>query len=88
MLAVGLVVILAACGGGTESKDGKTVIRIGATPVPHVDILNQVKDDLAEEGIELEIISYTDYPLINKALVENEIDANFFQHIPRRLSGQ
>lgn len=35
-----------------------------------------------QKGITLEIVTYTDYPLINKALIENEIDANFFQHIP------
>ena len=76
-----VALIVAACGGPNESGE-KNVIRIGATPVPHMEILNEVKDDLAKEGVTLEIVSYTDYPLVNKALVEGEIDANFFQHIP------
>lgn len=76
-----VALVLAACGGEKTQGDGKT-IRVGATPVPHVEILEGVKEDLAKEGISLEIVSYTDYPLVNKALVEGEIDANFFQHIP------
>lgn len=71
-----------ACDSKNQADEKENVIRIGATPVPHVDILKAVEEDLKEKGIELEIITYTDYPLINKALIEKEIDANFFQHIP------
>lgn len=71
-----VVFMLAACGG----NEGKLVI--GASNVPHAEILEQVKPILAEEGIELEIITFQDYILPNSALASEEIDANYFQHIP------
>ncbi len=57
-------------------------IKVGATPVPHADILNLVKDDLKAEGIELKIVEFTDYVTPNEAVESGEIDANYFQHIP------
>lgn len=82
LIAGVLLISLTACGNKNQTGGKENVIKIGATPVPHVDILKEVQEDLKAKGIELEIVTYTDYPLINKALVENEIDANFFQHIP------
>lgn len=57
-------------------------VKIGATPVPHVEILEFVKPLLAEQGVELEIITFTDYVQPNLALDKGELDANFFQHFP------
>lgn len=57
-------------------------VTVGATPVPHAEILEFVKPLLAEEGIELKIVEFTDYVLPNLALSDGEVDANFFQHIP------
>ncbi len=64
------------------STDETVTLKVGATAVPHAEILNVVKDDLAAEGVELEVVEFSDYTLINKALVEGEIDANYFQHQP------
>ncbi|ADQ15450.1 MetQ/NlpA family ABC transporter substrate-binding protein [Halanaerobium hydrogeniformans] len=58
------------------------VLKVGATPVPHAEILEFVQDDLAEKGIELEIIEFTDYVTPNLSLDDGSIDANYFQHIP------
>ena len=55
---------------------------IGATPSPHGEILEMVKDDLAALGYDLEIMIFTEYPLPNPALNDGELDANFFQHRP------
>ncbi len=55
---------------------------VGASPSPHAEILRQVVDDLAAEGIDLEIVEFTDYVLPNEALTAGEIDANYFQHQP------
>jgi len=41
-----------------------------------------VKADLAKEGIDLQIIEYTDYVLPNTAVQNGENDANYFQHVP------
>lgn len=58
------------------------VLKVGASPVPHAELLNLVKDDLKAEGIDLQIIEFTDYVKPNLALNDGEIDANFFQHVP------
>lgn len=82
--ALGLTA-LTGCGAGSaadESADESKVIRVGASPTPHAEILKQVADDLAAEGWELEVIEYTDYVLPNTDLQAGEIDANFFQHLP------
>jgi D-methionine transport system substrate-binding protein len=63
-------------------KTGNKVLKVGATPVPHAEMLSQIADDLAKQGIELEIIEFTDYITPNTALIAGDIDANFFQHIP------
>lgn len=82
-----LTVTLAACGGDegntSESSDGESKkIVVGATAVPHAEILEQAAPILKEKGIELEITEFSGYELINQALVEGDLDANFFQHIP------
>ncbi len=59
-----------------------TVLKVGATPEPHAKILNLVKDDLKAEGIDLQVIEFTDYVVLNNVLESGEIDANFDQHIP------
>lgn len=61
---------------------GETVtIKVGATPAPHAEILEQVKPILAEQGIELEIQQFNDYVVPNTAVESGELDANYFQHI-------
>lgn len=59
-----------------------TTITVGASPAPHAEILNQVKDLLAEKGWTLEITEFTDYVQPNVALSEGDLDANYFQHQP------
>lgn len=58
-----------------------TVIKVGASPTPHAEILNSVADKLAEQGYTLEVVEYNDYVLPNTALQDGELDANYFQHI-------
>jgi D-methionine transport system substrate-binding protein len=64
------------------SQEQVNTLTVGATPEPHAVLLNLVADDLAEEGITLKVIEFTDYVTPNKALEDGQIDANFFQHIP------
>lgn len=64
----------------TKTETKKLVV--GATPLPHAEILNFVKPLLEEKGITLEIKEFTDYVTPNIALNEKELDANFFQHVP------
>ncbi len=71
------VFFLTSCSSG--SKNG---LRVAATAVPHAQMLEFVKPDLQEQGINLIILVTDDYNMPNRALANGEIDANFFQHIP------
>jgi D-methionine transport system substrate-binding protein len=60
----------------------KTGLKVMATAVPHAEMLNFIKPDLQAEGYDLIVIVTNDYNEPNRALVKNEIDANFFQTVP------
>lgn len=87
-----LAVNLTACGSNSQTGTAgdknevaageKVLLTVGATAVPHAEILELVKPALAEEGIDLKIQEFSDYTQLNPALVEGELDANYFQHIP------
>ena len=82
---VSLAVVAAGCGGDDKkaaSGDKKVTLKVGATAVPHAEILNDIKPALAKEGIDLQIIEFSDYVKPNLALNDKELDANFFQHEP------
>lgn len=94
-LCLALVLALTACSQGDASSPaasdastpqvsaagtGDKKIVVGASPVPHADILeNAVKAVLAEQGWELEVVVFQDYVLPNTSLEEGELDANYFQ---------
>lgn len=77
VLALTLCLSLTACG----SKEN-TVLKVAASSTPHAEILAQVKDDLAKEGIELQITEYNDYVIPNTAVEDGLEDVNYFQHKP------
>lgn len=96
-MALALTLTAAACGGKTEpassseaaapassqAASGETLtLKVGASPAPHAEILEFIKPALEKEGIQLEIVEFTDYVLPNKALDSGDIDANYFQHLP------
>lgn len=86
------VFAFAGCGGNqnassgsdsaASSGSGQKVLKIGASPVPHAEILEVVKPLLAKEGIDLQVVEFSDYVQPNLALNDKELDANFFQHEP------
>jgi len=89
LLSVAALAMVGCAGGGDDTgdaatgSDGATTIVVGASPVPHAEILQFVQDELAADaGLDLQIEEFTDYVLPNTALAEGEIDANFFQHLP------
>jgi D-methionine transport system substrate-binding protein len=87
-LALSLALVLAACGtsSSTEKSQGSsgklTKLTVGASSVPHAQILEQAKPLLKKKGIDLKIVTFQDYVLPNKALASKQLDANYFQHIP------
>lgn len=74
VLAAGL---LSACG-----KKDPVTLKVGATPAPHAEILeNVVKGLLEKEGVKLEVVTYDDYVFPNNHVEDGQLDANYFQHI-------
>ena len=71
----------AADTGNPEAQKEQKLV-IGATPTPHAEILEQVKEELKKEGVDLEIKIFDDYVLPNRLLGEKTLDANYFQHVP------
>lgn len=82
LVSVLVVLTLAACGGNDETSSGDSEITVGASSVPHSQILEEAKPILKEQGITLNIEEYTDYVLPNQDLASGTLDANYFQHIP------
>jgi D-methionine transport system substrate-binding protein len=83
VLVLGLLGLFAMIHSGCRARErAPNVLRVGVSPVPHAVILEQVKPVLAREGIIVEVVEMTDYVQPNVALVEKELDANFFQHQP------
>ena len=59
-----------------------TTLKVAASPTPHAEILNAAKDILAEQGITLEVVEFSDYVQPNLVTESGEVDANYFQHGP------
>ena len=72
----------AGCGSEQAAKTDSKALKVGATAVPHAEILEIVKPVLEKDGIKLEIVEFNDYVQPNLALNDKELDANFFQHEP------
>ena len=86
IIVIALVALLSVVSvfaqAAAETQSSTTKIVVGATPEPHAALLSLVVDDLAAQGITLEIKEFTDYVTPNDAVEYGEIDANYFQHIP------
>jgi len=82
-LTAALALVVAGCSGGDNGgKDGLATLTIAATPVPHAEILKEIKPLLAKEGVNIEIKVFTDYVQPNMQVAQKQIDANFFQTEP------
>ena len=82
---LGASLLISGCGFSTNnasSSGSKEVLKVAANPVPHAEILEQVKPILAKEGVDLQIVEFTDYIQPNMALSSHEVDANFFANVP------
>lgn len=72
------LVTFSAC----DKPKSDAFLRVGVTAGPHAMIMEEVKKNLNQKGIDLEIVEFNDFILPNQALAEGEIDANSFQHTP------
>lgn len=74
---VSLFVFFTGCAGEKSSS-----VKVGATAVPHAEILNFIKPALEKEGVKMTVVEMADYVRPNLAVADKELDANYFQHIP------
>lgn len=74
--------VFVACTNSNQAGQEYRTLVVGASPIPHAEILDFIKYKLRGEGIHLEIRKYTDFIAPNADLAEGILDANFFQHIP------
>lgn len=77
-LALVLCLGLTACAARPET----VTLKVAASATPHAEILAQVKDTLAEQGIDLIVTEYGDYIVPNTAVEDGLEDVNYFQHQP------
>ena len=64
------------------SAQAAETLTVAATAVPHAELLEFVKPQLAQDGVTLNIKVFTDYVQPNVQVAEKRLDANFFQHQP------
>lgn len=83
LLLVGfaLITIIGFTACNNKSKNTNT-LTIGASQVPHAEILENIRPDLEKQGVQLEVKVFQDFVLPNKYVAEDQLDGNFFQHIP------
>lgn len=67
---------------GSTAIHAETTLKVGASPTPHAELLEAAAKILKPQGINLEIIEYSDYVQPNVALDSKDLDANYFQHKP------
>ena len=76
------LILISFCALFCACSKPKGELRVAASSVPHAQILEAIKPDLKAQGITLTILVTDDYNMPNRALAQNEVDANFFQHRP------
>src|SRR5699024_12292775 len=76
--AVGAVAVAFSTGAAADTK----TIKMGVTPGPHAEIMEQVKEIAADRGLEIQILEFSDYVQPNAALEAGDLDANSYQHEP------
>ncbi|WP_120052958.1 MetQ/NlpA family ABC transporter substrate-binding protein [Streptomyces griseorubiginosus] len=85
-LAAGALTLgLSACGSSDSgsASDTSGPLVVAASPTPHAEILNYVKENLAKKaGLDLEVKEFTDYVTPNTATEDGSVDANYFQNQP------
>jgi len=77
------LVFLAACGSASgeseETVDEPVTVKIGVNGSDGVQ-WPLLREKAAKEGIEIELIEFSDYTLPNNALAQGDVDLNAFQH--------
>lgn len=76
MLAAWLVSAAALAPAGQAAE----VVKVGSTPGATSDAIEAVKAEALKQGLDVQLVEFTDWTLPNEALNNRDIDLNFFQH--------
>ena len=85
---IGLIAVLTACGKDNkqevkEAKSGElTKVTIGASETPHGELIKALEPEFKKEGIDLDLVVFSDYVQPNLQLESGDLDLNFYQHQP------
>ena len=85
---IGLIAVLTACGKDNkqevkEAKSGElTKVTIGASETPHGELIKALEPEFKKEGIDLDLVVFSDYVQPNLQLESGDLDINFYQHQP------
>lgn len=77
-----LVLLLAGCGKEEAKPAADALIKVGVTAGPHAKVMEFVKGEAAKQGLNIEIVEFSDYIQPNIALDQKELNVNSFQHQP------
>ena len=77
-----LVLLLAGCGKEEAKPAADAPIKVGVTAGPHAQVMEFVKGEAAKQGLNIEIVEFSDYIQPNIALDQKELNVNSFQHQP------
>lgn len=80
LLKLTAAAVLAAALTGQALANEK--IKIGVTPGAHEEVMEEVVKVAAKKGLDIEIVSFSDYVIPNQALDDGDLQANSFQHKP------
>jgi len=64
------------------STSEKAKLKVGISAGVEEEIWKKVKETAAKDNLDIEIVTFNDYILPNKALADGQLDANAFQHEP------
>lgn len=82
LLNILLLPLLLVCSCSDKNKINDTELVIGCSPTPHAEILEAARPLLKEKGYKLKIKILQDYVTPNTLLESEDLDANYFQHVP------
>lgn len=77
-----LAFAIAGCGSNNESASTLKEIKIGATAGPHAQVAEAVAKEAQKQGINLQVVEFSDYITPDKALADGDIQLNAYQHVP------
>lgn len=89
VILIAVLAFLTACGNKNTAENAKsdqstelTKVTIGASETPHGELIKALIPQFKEKGIDLEVVTFSDYIQPNLQLDSGDLDVNFYQHEP------